>query len=210
MTFYNSSSERKRTEDTILGEKNWGNQRERISWGAQDLGGFILDLFLPVCIWRCSGSFLDHLDVELKILIHGVDVVEDVSGNSRNNSHQLRVMQLSLGSKGIPEWGWGSGRMRPLRGVQVTTKVIVDGNHTKLGDSHCHVYLSVEKGENWTALWTFIAAAFPDQKKKTGVVERRTNCSRLNGFCYTPTRTRPLTQFILRTQLPLKQATLES
>ena len=39
--------------------------------------------------------------MELKILIHGVDVVEDVSGNSRNDSHQLGVMQLSLGRKGI-------------------------------------------------------------------------------------------------------------
>lgn len=38
--------------------------------------------------------------MELKILIHGIDVVEDVSGNSRNDSHQLGVMQLSLGSKG--------------------------------------------------------------------------------------------------------------
>lgn len=27
-------------------------------------------------------------------------MVEDVSGNSRNDSHQLGVMQLSLGSKG--------------------------------------------------------------------------------------------------------------
>ena len=47
-------------------------------------------------------------DMELKILIHGVNVVEDVSGNSRNDSHQLGVMQLSLGSKGkgIPNEAW--------------------------------------------------------------------------------------------------------
>lgn len=48
-------------------------------------------------------SCCDHLDVELKVFIHGVNVVKDVSGNSRNDSHQLRVMQLSLGRKHIPE-----------------------------------------------------------------------------------------------------------
>lgn len=30
-------------------------------------------------------------------------MVEDISGNSRNDSHQLGVVQLSLGSKGIPD-----------------------------------------------------------------------------------------------------------
>lgn len=36
--------------------------------------------------------------MKLQVLVHRVDVVEDVSGNSRNNSHQVRVMQVPLES----------------------------------------------------------------------------------------------------------------
>lgn len=68
----------------------------------------MLDPPLPVPQEDAQWSCPDHLDMELKILIHGVNVVEDVSGNSRNDSHQLGVMQLSLGSKGkgIPNEAW--------------------------------------------------------------------------------------------------------
>lgn len=38
--------------------------------------------------------------MELKVLIHGVDVVEDVSGDPGNDAHELRVVQLSLRSEG--------------------------------------------------------------------------------------------------------------
>lgn len=37
-----------------------------------------------------------HLDVELQVLIHGVDVVKDVPGNTRDDSHELGIMQVSL------------------------------------------------------------------------------------------------------------------
>lgn len=37
-----------------------------------------------------------HLDVELEVLVHRVDVVEDVAGDARDDSHQLRVMQFAL------------------------------------------------------------------------------------------------------------------
>lgn len=37
-----------------------------------------------------------HLDVELQVLVHRVDVVEDVAGDARDDSHQLRVMQFAL------------------------------------------------------------------------------------------------------------------
>lgn len=45
--------------------------------------------------------------MELQVLIHGVDVVEDVSSDPRDDSHQLRVVQLALGSQGIAESGSG-------------------------------------------------------------------------------------------------------
>lgn len=37
-----------------------------------------------------------YLDVELQVLIHGVDVIEDVVCNSGDDSHQLGVVQLPL------------------------------------------------------------------------------------------------------------------
>ena len=40
-----------------------------------------------------------HLDVELQVLVHGVDVVEYVLGNSRDDAHELRVVQLALRTK---------------------------------------------------------------------------------------------------------------
>lgn len=71
--------------------------------------------------------------------------------------------------------------MRQFRGVQVNTKVIVDRNHPKLGDGHCHVYLFVE-GDRTSSPLNFHCCCFLDQKKKTGVVERRVNCSRPKGL----------------------------
>lgn len=37
-----------------------------------------------------------YLYVELQVLIHGVDVIEDVVCNSGDDSHELRVVQFSL------------------------------------------------------------------------------------------------------------------
>lgn len=37
-----------------------------------------------------------YLDVKLQVLVHGVDVVEDVSGDTRDDPHQLRVVQVPL------------------------------------------------------------------------------------------------------------------
>lgn len=37
-----------------------------------------------------------HLDMKLQVLVHGVDVVEDVSGNAGDDSHQLGVVELPL------------------------------------------------------------------------------------------------------------------
>lgn len=34
--------------------------------------------------------------MELQVLVHGVDVVKDVPGNTRNDSHQRRVVQVAL------------------------------------------------------------------------------------------------------------------
>lgn len=39
-----------------------------------------------------------HLDVELQVLVHGVDVVKDVSGDTRDDSHQMWVVQDTLKS----------------------------------------------------------------------------------------------------------------
>lgn len=44
-----------------------------------------------------------YLDVELKVLIHGVDVVEDVLGDAWDDAHLLGIVQLALGVAG--EWG---------------------------------------------------------------------------------------------------------
>jgi hypothetical protein len=38
-----------------------------------------------------------YLDVELQVLIHGVDVVEYVRGNSRDDAHPVVVVELTLG-----------------------------------------------------------------------------------------------------------------
>lgn len=37
-----------------------------------------------------------YLDVKLEVLVHGVDVVEDVVGDARDDSHQLGVVQFAL------------------------------------------------------------------------------------------------------------------
>lgn len=42
----------------------------------------------------CDTCF--YLDVKLKILVHGVDVVKDVVCDARDDSHQLGVVQFSL------------------------------------------------------------------------------------------------------------------
>ena len=38
-----------------------------------------------------------NLDMELQVLVHGVDVVEDVVGDAWDDTHQLGVVELSLG-----------------------------------------------------------------------------------------------------------------
>ena len=53
-----------------------------------------------------------HLDVKLQVLVHGVDVVEDVVGDAWDYPHQLGVVQLALrGGEG----GGGTSRV-PTRG----------------------------------------------------------------------------------------------
>lgn len=37
-----------------------------------------------------------HLDVEFKVFIHGKDVIENVLGDARNDTHLVRVVQLAL------------------------------------------------------------------------------------------------------------------
>lgn len=46
---------------------------------------------------------ITHFDVELRVFIHGVNVVEDVLDNSRNDSHHFRVMKFSLRRKILRE-----------------------------------------------------------------------------------------------------------
>lgn len=41
-------------------------------------------------------SFHIYLYVKLQVFIHGIDVIKDVMCNSRNDSHELRVVQLPL------------------------------------------------------------------------------------------------------------------
>ncbi len=41
-------------------------------------------------------KMLTYFDVKLQVLIHGVNVVEDVLDNSGNDSHHVRVMEFSL------------------------------------------------------------------------------------------------------------------
>lgn len=40
-----------------------------------------------------------YLDMELQVLIHGIDVVKDVSSDARNDPHQLGIMELTLEQK---------------------------------------------------------------------------------------------------------------
>lgn len=42
------------------------------------------------------GLPVTHLDEELQVFIHGEDMVEDVLGNPRDDSHVLWVVQLAL------------------------------------------------------------------------------------------------------------------
>ncbi len=37
-----------------------------------------------------------YLDVKFEVLVHGVDVVKDVVGDARDDSHQLGVVQFAL------------------------------------------------------------------------------------------------------------------
>lgn len=37
-----------------------------------------------------------HLDVELEVLVHRKDVIENVLSDTRNDSHLVRIMQLAL------------------------------------------------------------------------------------------------------------------
>lgn len=41
-------------------------------------------------------SFRIYLYMKLQVFIHGIDVIKDVMCNSRNDSHELRVVQLPL------------------------------------------------------------------------------------------------------------------
>lgn len=79
--------------------------------------------------------------MELQVLIHGVDVVEDVSSNPRDDSHQLRVMQLALGSQSIAESGSGRDNAEEGRGHRGK-----EGREERpqLGDGHRHVCLRME------------------------------------------------------------------
>lgn len=56
--------------------------------------------------------------------------------------------------------------MRQLRGVQVNTKVIVDRNHPKLGDGHCHVYLFVEGDRTEQPFELSLLLLFRSKKEK--------------------------------------------
>lgn len=39
------------------------------------------------------------LDVELEVLVHGVDVVKDVPGDARDDAHELGVVKLALNAE---------------------------------------------------------------------------------------------------------------
>ena len=73
------------------------------SWGNQSKDSAGLFWAFSVVIGGPQKSHADHLNVEFKVLIHGVDVVEDVSSDPGNDAHQLRVVQLPLRSEGMPE-----------------------------------------------------------------------------------------------------------
>lgn len=40
--------------------------------------------------------YVSDLNVELQVLIHGIDMVEDVLGNAWDDAHELGIMQLAL------------------------------------------------------------------------------------------------------------------
>lgn len=48
------------------------------------------------CFFVFNPAQRKNLDVELQVLVHGVDMVKDISGNAGNNAHQLRVVQIPL------------------------------------------------------------------------------------------------------------------
>lgn len=39
---------------------------------------------------------IEYLDVELEVLVHGVDVIEDVVSDAWDDAHQLGVVELAL------------------------------------------------------------------------------------------------------------------
>ena len=39
---------------------------------------------------------ISYLDVEFKVFIHGKDVIEDILSDARNDTHLVRVVQLTL------------------------------------------------------------------------------------------------------------------
>lgn len=41
-----------------------------------------------------------HFDMKLQVLVHGVDVVKYVIGDTRDDPHKLGVVQLALGKEG--------------------------------------------------------------------------------------------------------------
>lgn len=55
-----------------------------------------------------SEPWLPHLDVELQVLVHGVDVVKDVACDARNDAHQLGVVQFALNTAAyrITDYRW--------------------------------------------------------------------------------------------------------
>jgi len=52
--------------------------------------------FLPPDPLRNHTPFRIYLYMKLQVFIHGIDVIKDVMCNSRNDSHELRVVQLPL------------------------------------------------------------------------------------------------------------------
>ena len=57
--------------------------------------------FLPSDPLR-NTSFRIYLYMKLQVFIHGIDVIKDVMCNSRNDSHELRVVQLPLRAQNQP------------------------------------------------------------------------------------------------------------
>lgn len=69
-------------------------------------------------LWAESELLLSrsHLDVELQVLVHGVDVVKDVPGDTRDDSHQRGVVEVPLetqrGGQDVAEADLGSASVQ--------------------------------------------------------------------------------------------------